>query len=228
LRIDVEQIVDAVRGVSNEDRIQTILDVLARHPEEAQSLFGMLARDRDPVIRAWVPWAARRTLGASAVPIVKRLAGDRDSDVRDVAVEELLELDVGAARSLAPRLRQKLRSKEFYEPITAMWALAQLGDIASREAIGEVGSRATNALHRNTARVVGMLLSDDPEEVVRRVRAHDHTLMPWLAKGARLLRTEDARGALRSCAASAPDEECRRFCQAELDRLDGQGGHRAE
>ena len=29
LRIDVEQIVDAVRGVSNEDRIQTILDVLA-------------------------------------------------------------------------------------------------------------------------------------------------------------------------------------------------------
>jgi hypothetical protein len=173
-----------------------------------------------------VPWAARQTLGVEAVPIIKQVVGDRDPDVRDVAVEELLELDIEAARSLAPRLRRKLRSKDFYEPVTATWALGAIRDVTAREAIQEVGDQASNAIRRNTARVVCMLLSDDPDEIVRRIREHDHELMPWLTKGARLLGTADALAALRACAASAPDEECQGVCQYALERAEKQSRER--
>ena len=42
--------------------------------------------------------------------------------------------------------------------------------------------------------------------------------MPWLSKAARLHGSDDARDALQSCARNAPDDECRPFCQEELDK----------
>jgi HEAT repeat protein len=193
---------------------------LTAHRSQARALFGELARDRDPVVRAWVPWAAGRALGVEAVPIIKQLASDRDIDVRDVAVEELVGLDIEAARSLAPKLGRKLRSKDVYEPATARWALGAVRDVTAREAIQEAGDQATTAIGRNTARVVLMLLSDDPDEIVRRIRAHDHELMAWLTEGARLLGTADAIAALRECAAGAPDKECRGICEYALEKIE--------
>src|SRR5437899_10401688 len=94
-------------------------------PAEGKRILWELTAHRDPVVRAWVPWAARRSLKkADAVAVALRLVHDPDPDDRDVALEELLELDLQAAAKLAPTFRQKLKSNEFYEPITAMWALA--------------------------------------------------------------------------------------------------------
>ena len=101
-------------------------------PLDAKRILEQLAMHKDPAVRAWVPWAARRGLSKpDAVAIALRLFRDRDSDVRDVALDELVELDREAASKLAGTLRQRLKSKEFYEPIAAMWALAAIGDKAS-------------------------------------------------------------------------------------------------
>ena len=40
--------------------------------------------------------------------------------------------------------------------------------------------------------------------------------MPWLARAARILGTDEAQAALAECAEEAPDEECRNACAAEL------------
>ena len=47
---------------------------------------------------------------------------------------------------------------------------------------------------------------------------HDHRLMPWLSKAARLLGTKEARDALEACARDAPDDECRNFCRGKSRR----------
>jgi len=188
-------------------------------PLDAKRILEQLAMHKDPAVRAWVPWAARRGLSKpDAVAIALRLFRDRDSDVRDVALDELVELDREAASKLAGTLRQRLKSKEFYEPIAAMWALAAIGDKASVDDIRANAAHWDNALHKNTAEVVCLLLEDRGTEVVRRIRDHDHRLMPWLSKAARLLGTDDAWDALQTCSRTAPDDECRNFCQEELDK----------
>lgn len=189
-------------------------------PAVGKRILGELASHRDAVVRAWVAWAARRSLAKDdAVALTMRLAKDRDSDVRDVAVDELVELDRHAAAELAGALRRKLESKKFYEPITAMWALAAIRDRDSVPAIRTAASRWDNALHRSTAEVVSMLLEGRDDELMRRVVSHDHQVMPWLSKAVRLLGTMEAKRVLERCSREAPDEECRTFCREEVDRF---------
>jgi hypothetical protein len=199
---------------------ETLLAAFQASPAEGKRILEELASHRDPVVRAWAPWAARRSLSKpDAVALALRLVRDRDSDVRDVALEELLELDLQAAAKLAPTFRQKLKSKEFYEPITGMWALAAIHDAGAVSEIRAAADHWDNALHKNTAEVVCMLLGGRGNEVVRLIRDHDHRLMPWLSKAARLLRTNEARHALADCARHAPDDECRNSCQESIAKM---------
>lgn len=191
---------------------------------EAKRVLNELMAHRDPVVRAWVAWAAGQSLSKDdAVAIALRLSKDKDSDVRDVAIEELLALDLSAAAKLAATFRRKLESKDFYEPITAMWALAAIRDTDSIEAIRERSVRGGSALHRNTAMVICMLLEGRDAELVSRVRSHDHELMPWLSKAVRLLGTGESKAALVSCSQDAPDAECRNFCKEEVNKLEDAG-----
>jgi len=199
---------------------EQLLAAFRSSPPEAKRILEELAAHRDPVVRAWATWAARRSLSkADAVALALRLVRDRDSDVRVVALEELLELDVRAAAKLAPTFRRKLKSKEFYEPISGMWALATIQDKGAVDEIRASAERWDNALHKNTAEVVSMLLEDRGDEVIGLIRSHDHRLMPWLSKAARLLGTKEAREALEASARNAPDDECRNFCRDEVDKI---------
>lgn len=209
-----------VEALKTGQQMESLLEELTADPAHASRLFeDLLKRNRSFAVRSWVPWAARNTLGPEAVPLLLRLARDRDPDMRDIAIEELLEIDPQAARSLAPALRRKLQSREFFEPITAMWALAEIGDSSAREAILEAAANWDNARHRNTAEVATILLGDAPNEILDRMRAHDHRMMPWLAPAARVLGTEEAERVLGECAESAPDERCKRICEEQLGRL---------
>src|SRR2546423_8877587 len=97
---------------------EALLAAFRSSPLEAKRILEQLALHEDPVVRAWAPWAARRSLSKTdAVALALRLIRDRDSDVRDVALEELLELDLSAAATLATTFRRKLTSKEFFEPV---------------------------------------------------------------------------------------------------------------
>ena len=190
-------------------------------PQQSKRLLEELARHRDPVVRAWVLGVARTVLGKDGVPLMLRLARkDRDTDVRDVAIEELLELDRDAAQSLIPLFRERLGSSDPFESLTAMWALGAIGDQASIDLIrAKISGRQPDALDRITGEVVIMMLAN-PSEIPRLVREHDHERMPWLSKAARLLGTVEAAGALRSCLENAPDSQCRDQCRADLERLE--------
>ena len=159
-------------------------------------------------------------LGKQAVPLIVEVLRDRDTDVRDIAMEELVELDPQSVRKLVPGLRRKLKSKDRFEPVTAMWTLAAIRDFSSLDAIreraaaGDAGPRL-----RNTARVIEMLFGKEPKEILERIREHDHELMPWLSKGARLIGSPEARDVLRTCAETAPDRDCRTQCAFQLERI---------
>lgn len=64
-----------------------------------------------------------------------------------------------------------------------------------------------------------LVLNDDEASVAEGLRRHAHDDVPALAVAARMLGTDLTIGALREAASSAPDEECRAACAAELDQI---------
>jgi hypothetical protein len=189
--------------------------------DDVRPLLEQLARHGDPVVRGWALSAIGETIGASGIDIIVAAAKrDRDSDVRAIAIDQMLELDLEAARNLAPMFRRGLRSRDIYEPVRAMWALAAIGDTGSIGAIRAFADSATTiGFHKKVAAVVCMFLEGRSAEILAEIRGHNHDLMPWLTRAARLLGTTDALSALANCAGSAFDEECRSYCQREADDL---------
>jgi hypothetical protein len=201
--------------------VAAIVEDLRAERGRAARILDELSRHRDPDVRGWVVWATPEVLGDGGVYVLVGLTRDRDAEVRDAAIEELVALDADAARKLIPSLRRRLRSRDADEPVTAMWTLAQLHD---RESLPQVRRIAEaegrdHPWQRMPAEVVTLLLQDRGDEILGAIRAHDHERMPWLAAGARILATEEARETLRECARSAPDEVCRRACEIELEKL---------
>ena len=140
---------------------------------------------------------------------------ERDADVRDIALQELLAIAPQAAASLAPLLRRSLRSKDFWGPVMPMWALARLRDSESLPLIKTLeGDR--RPFVQATARVVALILEGRDGELLEAIRGRDHLHMPWLAHGASILGTAEAIDALSEWATSAPDAECRRECEEAL------------
>ncbi len=177
-------------------------------------------------MRGWVSWAIPEVLEDGGAYILLGLTRDRDPAVRDGAIEELVALDPDLAQKLVPSLRRRLRSRDAQEPVTAMWTLAELGDRDSLRLIRRI-AEADELEHphqRLSAEVACMLLGDRPENVLAGLRAHDHEHMPWLATAARMQGTPEARLALENCARDAPDEDCRRACAIELEKLEERAG----
>lgn len=210
-----------MHGTRTSIEMDALLDDLRADPNVGRAVLERLVRHPDPVVRSWVPWAARMVLETDAAAAITRVvAQDQDADTRDVAIEELLELDPDAAAELAPALRQRLKSKDLYEPVSAMWTLAAIHDQDALDEIRELSRNARLPWHQKSAFVVSLVLSDQVDEIVRRIRDHDHDLMPWLPEAARLVGTPDARAALKACSDSAPDEECRGYCNEALAKLE--------
>jgi hypothetical protein len=213
--------------VAAEERDAAALDaVLADlHADRGRAarILDELSRHRNPEVRGWVSGTAREVLGEGGVYIVMGLTRDRDADVRRGAVRDLVELEPDTARRLIPYLRRRLRSRDLEEPVFALWTLAELGDRGSLAAVTRIAAAESDEhpFRRQCARVVAIVLGDRPEEIVERIRAHDHDLMPWLARAARILGTDEARAALAECAEDAPDEECRNACAVELRAWEG-------
>ncbi|MGH3032512.1 MAG: hypothetical protein ACRDNE_17455, partial [Gaiellaceae bacterium] len=160
-------------------------------------------------------------LGEGGVYVLMGLTRDGERKVRDAAVAQLVALDADAARRLVPALRRRARSPEPEESVPAMWALATLRDTGSLPHLRQVAeTEDADRSRRRTAEAASLLLGDRPQEILERMRAHDHDLMPWLAVAARLLPTEEARAVLAERAEGAPDAECRAVCRVELEKLE--------
>lgn len=218
-----ERAARAARAVSSRDggRMDAVVAELYADRGRAARVLDELSRHRDPEVRAWVAETTRAVLGEGGVTILMGLARDRDRVVRNLAVAAAVALDRDAARRLVPALRRRARSQEPEECVPAMWALAELGDTGAAPHIRRVAESAdADRASRRTAEVALLLLGDRPEDVLARMRAHEHDLMATLATGARLLGTEEARRVLADCAEGAPDAECRAVCRVELERLE--------
>jgi HEAT repeat protein len=207
----------AIQDAQDDEATETLL----RHLDESgrsEELLGQLARHKDPVVRSWVTWAGPRLHQRSASDLLLILARDEDEDVRAAAIDELGELDPRALEPIKEDLHRQLQSRSFFEPVTAMWALAALRDRTAIPTIRNEMGRWDNAMQLNTARVVLLILEGREDELVAEIRAHNHELMPWLCGGAATIASEECIRALEWCADAAPDEECRSDAARELRR----------
>jgi hypothetical protein len=208
------------RAGHDASQLEELLRSLKSQPAVAIATLSELSDHPSFEVRSWVPRAARLALGQEGLTIIKRATHDRDPDIRDAAIEELVALDPREADFLVPELRRRLRSGDTYEPVAAMWTLAQIG---AKDALGDVEEVARSAdrpWHRKAAEIAVLALRGDGEEIARRIRDHDHDSVPWLAEAARIVGTKECRAALSWCVDGAPDQSCRNACREALDKFE--------
>lgn len=203
------------RSLGDEDDAQ-VLEKLRRAPN-AKELLEELARSRDPEIRGWVPTAARQILGAASEPLIRQMAADRDAGIRDMAVDALESLDPDLLKSLVPSLRERLESSDDGEVLSSAWRLVKLRDIDAASQIEKFRDRFDPSWWQSKAASVILLALRSPEEIPKRIRAHDHDHMTWLSYAATLMDVPDARAAVEDCKVNAPDEDCRTACAHSIE-----------
>jgi len=218
-RDDRSDTIAAALKAGDDDEVERELETLRREPGRAALVFDELSRHESPRVRAWVPAVAEDVLGDGGRRLILSLTRDRDPAVRDAAVEALFELGPEAAAPLAPDLRRRLQSSEPRERIAATWGLAALGDMSSLRVLAQRAETADTETEKSVARAAVLVLNNDEGAIAEGLRRHAHDDVPALAVAARMLGTDLTVGALREAASSAPDEECRAACAAELDLI---------
>ena len=203
-RLDAE----TARLRTDRGRAALVLDELSRHPNVD--------------VRLWVPRAAREILDDGAERLLLGMTRDKDPDVRDAAVEELVALGPDSARKIIPDLRRRLHSKDVYEPVFAMWALAELKDRRSLPAIRRIAdaSGPEHPFHARSAQIVCMALEEGRDEIRAGLKAEDGQEIEWFAAAARIEGSEETLAALEDCAWNGSREHARRVCRSELRKLD--------
>jgi hypothetical protein len=216
---DRSDTISAALEAEEDETVERELATLRREPGRAALVLDELSRHKSPRVRAWVPAVAEDVLGDGGTRLILSLTRDREPAVRDAAVEALFALGPEAAAPLAPDLRRRLQSSEPRERIAAAWGLAALGDTASLRALDRRAESAETETERSVARAAVLVLTDDEAAIAAGLRRHEHAEVPALAVAARMLGTDVTLAALLEAATSAPDEECRAACAAELDLI---------
>jgi hypothetical protein len=206
-------------GPDGEDALELEVRRLRDERGRAALVLDELSRHESPVVRAWVPGAAADILGDGGARLVLSMTRDRDTEVREAAVQALVGLDDETARAIVPDLRRRLQAPSAEERVKATWALAELGDRHSLAALEARSDSSEDPAERSAARAATLVLREDAVAVAAGLRAHDHASVPAFAVAARILATDETRAALRECAEAAPDEASRAACAAELERL---------
>jgi hypothetical protein len=209
-------------GPDGEAALAREMERLRRQPGKAALVLDELSRHPDIAVRDWVPRAARELLGPGAQRLLLGMTRDKDPDVRDGAVEELLALGPDAAGKVIPQLRRQLRSRDIHEPVFAMWALAELKDRRSLPAIKRIAEAddLEYPFHARSARIVCMVLEGRRDEIRAGLEAEDPDDVQWFAAAARIEGSEDALAALEECARNGSREHARRVCRDELRKLE--------
>jgi HEAT repeat protein len=99
-------------GSGRAGEMAALIESLRMDRRQARIVLEDLSDHPSFSVRSWVPRAAKLVLQRDGVPLIKKLVRDRDPDVRDIAIEELLELDPAECRYLAPALRKRLKSRD--------------------------------------------------------------------------------------------------------------------
>jgi HEAT repeat protein len=199
------------------EEVATLLSTLRADPASARRCLAALSNDSRAEVRAWVSFAAKKLLGREAVSYLVKLAQDRDPDVSNVALQDLLDVEPESAKSLIKAIRNQLLSNDPQESGFAMWTLLRLHDRDSIDAIRRLSERSEFPFQRRTAEVVLLALEGKIDEILRRIREHDHDYMRALAYAALLAGGQEGVETVKDCAENAPDLECRHHCEWNLN-----------
>ena len=192
-------------------------------PDGGVELLSALAEHSSEEVRVWAGSVARDELGRDAVPLLVKLASHRQTFTRDAAMQDLAAIDPELLRPFIPAMRRMLqRSRTLYsEGGAAMWRLARLQDRESATTFRTYAARHDDRVYDHRMPMVLAAHLEDPDSIVRRIRAHDHEWMLWLAMAAATLALHGSREALEEGATSHPDPACRSICSRELTRMNG-------
>jgi hypothetical protein len=196
------------------------------NPEASGPLFEELSRHPHADVRDWVAFHSHRSGYSGAVELLTRMTADRNPIIQEVAIGELIDLDPAAAkRVVVPRLRRRLvRSSDERVRMVAVWWLVRVNDKDSIPLIREI--REKQAIGADDARFAELVLVGRGEEVLDRLRRHDHERTLPAIRAAFAMRTDSAVQALKACAENAPDEICRNSCRRILNQLSDAAGAR--
>jgi hypothetical protein len=209
-----------VRALRHDDGalLRQLIDELKASPTAA-AILADLSRDREWPVRSWAAAIAAETVGRAALPwLLEMTQHDRNSNNRSLALQVLMDIDPEAGRPLIGKMRKQLLSKNDDQATDAARTLIELGDADSLPALRQLAARWEPGTYRRTRLEVWILpLEGHADEVVERIRRHDHVCLPWLAYAAsHMPGTAEARSTLTWGSENLPDEHCRRVCAEEL------------
>jgi hypothetical protein len=179
----------------------------------------VIAADSDFRIRLWAALNASDLLGGGARPVLVRLTGDQHADVRDAALQALVELPGTRANEVADLAEKKLQSPDPVEVVTALWTLVAAAPEAASSAARRIIEDPPTSWLIPIAEVVLALATGPDSVVIDRLKSHDHVRTKEWATALVIIHTADARTALRDAANRMPDDACRSWCSYALDVL---------
>jgi hypothetical protein len=197
----------------DEDEIVEINRWIESSPPEAAYLLEGLSRHESATVREWAASIAGRLSLPGSVDLLERLISDRSPIVQEVAIAELIRLDLARAAAVAiPRLRRQLLASD---PLARQWALWRLVELGSRPDLTRL--RAEGVVGAYDLDFAELVLDGRSDHVLDVLREHDHPRVLPAVRAALAMKTPAARQALEACAATAGDEECRRACRRVLE-----------
>ena len=187
-----------------------------------------LAHHRDGNLRDWAIQVVGDLVRAggfdetTGLELIKgRALNDPDSEIRDEATRLFVALAPARAAELIPRLRARLRSKDYFLPVSAMWLLLELGDRDAIPLIQRYRDRmGTDRWQGKQADIVLAVFDRNDYVLAERIASHDHDMMHVLCRAAEALGTSALREALRKCRDGDVDADCRRWCADSLSTVE--------
>ena len=193
------------------------LEVELINAADRDRILDHLSQHRSPLVRGWTSGLVRKLRDDRYLPLMRRLAVDRDPDVRNIAYQDLGAYWPSELGKLMPTLRKELRGDN---AVQALWLIAAARDARSREAVEQVAvDKSRYPYVRNLAGVVLSILDSDLTAILSRISSHDHDSMHWLVRAATMLDANATEPILLDFIGRAPDSSCRHYCEMALREL---------
>lgn len=207
---------------SDMDPIEDYARALSRSPSGKETI-GQLLVWQDALVRFWALQVAPRVLDHhDYVDALRKAATDPDEEVRNEAIDRLIELDPKWAIGLSKKLLTKL-GRDALNDVFTLWSIARLRDTTAVARVrAYAAAPATWPAHKKIAEVIAGYLENGPEWALSQIENHsDHDHMEAFATLAwHVLHTDGARKALAVASRQSPDVECRDICLHALKRFD--------
>jgi hypothetical protein len=213
---DLNGVTAIVSGGSTHE-VRRLKDTLRANQTEAERILGVLASHHDVNVRGWVVSSAAELLGPRAAPVLKRLATDRDPDVKSEALRALSDLGAVDRATVSSAYLKMLNAKDWISVLEAIWQLTRLREPLALDRLEQLASNSEHPGVRLNARVAHHVLAGEADQVLRALAEDEPKFRPVWIKGALYLRSPNAMRALEAISKDDIHDSCRRHAQHSLE-----------